>query len=381
MNSYDRFNAVLEHKKPDRLPLYIPTVACSVASEIIGRDADTGGDSLHFKEELSRLQGENAHREFLHKFQEDTIELYRKLKVDVIRETWRCKGRPSKKLDEHTLLFGDENGPHTIKRFFPKYQSYGVVESVGAPRDVEELKQVLLREMKQNCSVSQDELHELYRDQLTLKKMAEPYMPAIAGALGIGFPMDQVVWLEATVLEPGLLCEYFLFQTENAAKHIQFLRKQGYRFINGGADIATGTGPVVSPGAFQAIFVPALRRLADECRKHGMMYCYRTDGNTWKIADSLFLDAGIQAYGEVDRDASMTVGRLRSRYPGVFILGNVSSAALSTCSEEEIRKVTRATLEEAGGSHYIAGPSNAVVHGTPVNNLLAMIDEVIHYKL
>jgi uroporphyrinogen-III decarboxylase len=214
-----------------------------------------------------------------------------------------------------------------------------------------------------------------------LKKMAEPYMPAIAGALGIGFPMDQVVWLEATVLEPGLLCEYFLFQTENAAKHIQFLRKQGYRFINGGADIATGTGPVVSPGAFQAIFVPALRRLADECRKHGMMYCYRTDGNTWKIADSLFLDAGIQAYGEVDRDASMTVGRLRSRYPGIFILGNVSSAALSTCSEEEIRRETRATLEEAGGSHYIAGPSNAVVHGTPVNNLLAMIDEVMHYKL
>lgn len=47
MNRFERYCAVLEHKKP----FYFPAIACSVASEILGYPADTGSDSLHFHEE------------------------------------------------------------------------------------------------------------------------------------------------------------------------------------------------------------------------------------------------------------------------------------------------------------------------------------------
>jgi hypothetical protein len=67
MNCHERFEAVLNHRKPDKLPFYFPTITCRTASEILGRRVYSGGDSLHFHEELSWLEGENAHREFVQK--------------------------------------------------------------------------------------------------------------------------------------------------------------------------------------------------------------------------------------------------------------------------------------------------------------------------
>ncbi len=380
MNSFERFNAILDGKKPDRMPFFFPTIACSVASEILGREAHTGGDSLHFKEEKSWLYGEQAHAEFVQKYQEDSLELHKRLGADIIRETWRCRAKPTKMLDEYTLLFGDENGPHTIKRFYPETQSYGVVKKVGEPQDGEELIERLKKSMKHDYDLTDDILEERFKDQLRMKKMAEPYFPMIATGLGIGFPMDSVAWLEASAIDPLFLRDYFLFHAEKEVKIVKFLVNKGFRFISGGADIATAKGPVMSPKNFRTIFEPTLKLFADECRKYGAVFCYRTDGDIWEIADCLFKDAGVQAYGEVDRAASMTVGKLREKYPDLIILGNISSATLVEGTTEDVRRETRATLEESGGYRYIPGPSNAIVHGTPVENVYAMIDEIKNYK-
>ena len=96
MNPFERFDTILNHQKPDKLPFYFPTIACSVASELLGRPVFSGGDSLHFAEERSWLLGESAHAEFDHRYREDAIELNRKLGADVVRQTWRSSARPTK---------------------------------------------------------------------------------------------------------------------------------------------------------------------------------------------------------------------------------------------------------------------------------------------
>ena len=111
MTPHQRFAAILERRPPDRLPFYFPTIACSVASVLLGREVDSGADSLHFKEERSWLDGEDAHAEFVARYHENALALNRLLRADVVRETWRCSARPTRQLDEHTLLFGDETGP------------------------------------------------------------------------------------------------------------------------------------------------------------------------------------------------------------------------------------------------------------------------------
>ncbi len=379
MNSVERFNSVLDHEKPDRVPLYIPTIACSVASLILGHEAHTGGDSLHFKEEYSWTEGVNAHDEFVHQYREDTMAVAKALDVDVVREAWRCTRRPTRRIDENTLLFGDEDGKYTIKKYFPEYQSYGTVKTTERFVDVSELKKDMIDSLDRDIAYTDEELEEIYRGQLEIMRLADGRFAVLAGALALGAAMDDVVWLEATALEPELLRDHYLHMAEGMAKQARWFRKVGFRFINAGSDIASQEGPVISPDSFSFIFEPALRVMSTECARQGMTYCYRSDGNMWSLCDSIFKRAGVQAYGEVDRGASMTVGKLRERYPGVIILGNVSSVTLSRGTEAEVREEVRATLEESGGLDYVAGPSNAIVHGTPVENVYAMVEEIKGY--
>lgn len=379
MTPQQRFDAVLDQRTPDRMPFYFPTIACSVASALLGRAVDSGADSLHFKEERSWLDGDAAHADFVARYHENALALNRLLQADVVRETWRCSARPTRQLDEHTLLFGDEHGPHLVKRFFPDQQTYGVVEDTLSPGSPDDLVAALRQEMRRDLRVTDAELAATYASQLRFQELAAPHFPAIVGALGIGIPMTSTAWLEATVLEPEFLADYFAFRAEIAVQHVGWLRRQGYRFINAGVDLASSTGPVFSPATFRRLLGPPLKRVADECRRHGMIYCFRTDGNVWSLRDELFAHTGIQAFGEVDRQASMTVGRLRAAHPDLIILGNVSSTTLCNGTEADVRRETRACLEESGGRNFIAGPSNAIVHGTPVRNVWAMREEIAHY--
>ena len=192
--------------------------------------------------------------------------------------------------------------------------------------------------------------------------------------------MTSVAWLEASLLEPEFLIEYFMAKAEISLKYINYLYKQGIKFIIAGADLASNSGPVFSPDTFKRILVKPLKIVADECKKYDMVYCFRTDGNIWSLMDHMFLETGVQAYGEVDREASMDVGHIREKYPNLIILGNASSATLCNGSEEEVRIETRRSLEESAGRNYIPGPSNAIVHGTSAANVYAMVDEIRKYK-
>jgi hypothetical protein len=380
MNAFERFDAILSHQKPDKLPFYFPTIACSVASEILGRPVYSGGDSLHFAEERSWLQGVAAHDEFVQRYREDAIELNRKLGADLVRQTWRSSARPTRAFDDYTLLFGEENGPHLIKRFFPEHQSYGVVENTRDAQDVDALRTELKQAIRRDPAISDDELAALYHSQIEFKVAAADYFPTLVGGLSLDLPIQSVAWLEATVLEPDLLAEYFMVQARIWVQHVRFLAAQGFRWINGGGDLASNHGTIVSPSFFRTALVPALQLITGACARHGIVYCYRTDGNIWSIVEDLFDVAGVLAFGEVDRDAGMTVGELRRRFPRLLILGNNSSNLLHKGSEAQVRQQTRQALIESGGSHYIAGPSNAIMHGTPVGNLFAMIDEIGQYR-
>jgi hypothetical protein len=202
----------------------------------------------------------------------------------------------------------------------------------------------------------------------------------VAGTLPFRKAILETPRLEATALEPELLRDYYLYLATGMARQVRWFKARGFSFLNAGADIASQSGPVISPRSFGFIMEPALKVLALECERLGMTYCYRSDGNMWSLCDSIFRRAGVQAYGEADRLASMTVGRLHERYPDVVILGNISSITLCNGSEQQVREETRATLVESGGVDYIPGPSNAVVHGTPVKNLWAMVEEIKAFK-
>ena len=145
-------------------------------------------------------------------------------------------------------------------------------------------------------------------------------------------------------------------------------------------DLAMQNGVIYSPAAFRRVIFDGLKIPSDACRKEGMVYCYRTDGNIWAIFDMMFSEIGIRAYGEVDRLADMTVEKIRRRAPSLILLGNSSSATLHSASEAEVREETARSLRESGGTGFLPGPSNAIMAGTPVKNLFAMAEEIEKYN-
>lgn len=382
MTGRERFEAVLRHKKPDKMPFFVPTVACTVASELLGRSALGGADSLHFKEELSLFLGKNAHEEFEQQYFEDAVAVARKLRADVIRETWRERRKPSKRIDENTLLFGDPDGGHIVKRFFPETQSYGIIENNYPPATAETVVESVKNYLNEpQPSVSkEDALNGIKGSRAIFDIVRGDSLGEVIPGFGIGLGFYDPAWLEAMALEPDLMREYCMHGLDAAVARMEYLADDGYLFFSGGADLASGNGPMISPALFETIVTEPLRVYAAACEKKNVIYSYKTDGNIEALLDAMFVRTGVQAYGEVDRDAGMTVKKLRKKLQSLIILGNMSSAMLANAAPDEIYTEQTRQLEESEGLNFIPGPSNAVVHGTPVENIFAMIEAVEDFK-
>jgi len=377
MTGKQRFEAVVNNRVPDKFPLYIPTVSCSVASEILGHIALTGADRLHFEEELSLFRGPSAHAEFEEKLISDTEELMRALRVDIVRETWRSQEIPTKQLDEYTLLFGDENGAHKIKRYFPEQDSYGVLFS-NIHQDADELAEHLRAALETPVVLPtmEDSLRAVQSARRLFDRLEDCALGEIISGGSFGISMFDPAWLELSVLEPELLHAHFMRVSADAVVRMRHMAAAGYYWFNGGLDMASSSGPIYSPATFRGVLLEPLKMFASACAECGAVFCYRTDGNIWLMFEEMFTHAGIQAYGEVDRDAGMRVEDIRRTNGNLIILGNTSSALLHGGSAQQVREDMRQQLEGALGTRFIPGPSNAIVHGTPPENVFAMVEEI-----
>jgi uroporphyrinogen-III decarboxylase len=159
------------------------------------------------------------------------------------------------------------------------------------------------------------------------------------------------------------------------------MAKAGLRFIGGGGDFASNSGPFYSPRAFHELTFPALKKVSDACHKHGLFHMFASDGNLWPVADDLFGASGVDAFYEIDGRAGMDLAKLRQRFPHLTLLGNISSFILHRGAKAEVIAETRACLEAAKqyGS-IIVGCSNQIVSQTPIENFWAMMDTLHRHR-
>ncbi len=189
---------------------------------------------------------------------------------------------------------------------------------------------------------------------------------------GIAVPLDEEN-LVAMLLEPELVSRRLMVQAGAAIRLAEALASSPLpKVMLGGGDMADNRGPVYSQSCFEEVVLPAYRVLLDRCAELDVQYVFRTDGNLWSVADLLFGEAGCPGYGETDRDTGMTMGELRRCYPGMIVWGNVSSSLLQQGTARQVKEESRRILEESGGTGYFHGCSNAIISGTPPENVEAM---------
>lgn len=373
MTHSERCRAAIEGRAVDRAPRYIPGMACDVASRILGRRVNMGTGSLHYAETQALMQGEAAHREFEEKLFEDLADLNRALDVDVYRMPWRQTSKPAMQLDEYTFVFGDPDGDHSIARYAPESGDFGTVESV---RKTQEPPEARLRRSVERTEAEWErtggpaaQIADEHR-RICARFGEEFFVPCNGGGFGVGIDAESLM-LVAT--ERDLVRRNMLLRARSAAALGRALAETPLpRVLVAGSDMAGNDGPFYSPATFRAVMLPALKLATAELAEVGVHYIFRSDGNLWAVADMLFAEAGCPGYGEVDRDATMTVGALRARYPELVIWNNFSSAKLRMESAAWVREEARRCVEESGGTRYFHGASNAILRDTPVENVEVM---------
>jgi uroporphyrinogen decarboxylase len=149
-----------------------------------------------------------------------------------------------------------------------------------------------------------------------------------------------------------------------------------------GDDLGSQHGPLLSNQAYRDVIQPFHRKICRHIHEllPNAVIAYHTDGSVFRMLPDL-LDSGIQLLEAVQVEcAEMEPARLkeafgdRLRFQGAISVQQV----LPKLSADEVRRVCRELVETLGaGGGYIAAPSHAIQVGTPAENILAMLEEVL----
>ncbi len=373
MTSKERVRLTFQHRAPDRVPVFEQSVCSAVASEVLGRSALTGGGSLRRGESEAWLKGEAAHAEFVATMIDDVAALVKTVDFDLIRMPWRHTERPTKKLDETTYLYGDPKKSFSIYRYDESSDIFDCSDDAVKQRGaaaIQEQVEAMEKSLANGWTPDAQALLEF--DLLTRKAGTDRYVCAPCGGLAVPFHAE---WLAAMIEGPELihrylngLCEMNLIAMRQYASH-------GADCFWAGGDLADNRGVVYGPKAFREFLLPPLKRIIALADQLGKPYVFRTDGDTYSIADMLFLEAGVHGYGEIDVDAGMDLMKLRTRYPKLTLWGGMSCGkVLVDGTEAQIRnEVQRLIHGLAGQGGYILGSSNSIHSGVPAKNFIRML--------
>lgn len=372
MTALERCAAAMRGDRPDRVPAYTPTIACDVASRILGRTAHTGGPSLWYAEAIAWSHGRSAWAEFDQQVIEDEIALCRALDQDIVRFPWRHNIQPTARLDEFTFRCGDPDGPHQIWRWEPAAMNFIQVASTAPADRVEDWPR-----RAREAQAGLDERAAAARSgagvaEARLQQRVGDSLMVIAGAAGLSLGVDEAA-LVAAIEEPGAVADILDCHVAIGLAQLEGVAARGIRVVLGGGDMADKNGPLYSPELFRTLMLPRWKRIADRSRELGLHYVWRSDGNLWKVTDMLFREARFPGFGEVDFDAGMTAARVRERYPDVVMWANLSGDLLRRGSAGDVYRHSMDALEASQGRGYFHGCSNTVLAGTPPENVYAMM--------
>ena len=375
MNSKERIEAAFRGEPTDMVPVHHLGFSSDIASALLGRQAYVGGGSQQWREAVALWQGKDAHQEFLERSFQDAIDVALLVDNDIVRPSyWRYPAKPTKRLDEKTFLYayGDES-EWKVLSYDPPTEQASVVDY--HPRQAaEDLEAEVEAEERAIEDYAPSEARFAF--ELRAQRLLGHERVVRVGAGAVGIPYRQL-WLEATILRPDLVRRHLAVQIERAARDIPFLAGHGFCYFFAGIDFAGNDGPMYSPRTFYELFLPALVRVSDICHQVGGYHLFASDGNIWPVADALFGQSGIDGFYEIDRRAGMDLGRLRARFPKLTLLGNVSSHTVHLGTKQEIVDEALSCMEEAKQNKgVIVGTSNYFVPGTPVENVLALVEVI-----
>lgn len=183
---------------------------------------------------------------------------------------------------------------------------------------------------------------------------------------------DDVALVKAVADRLGGLMESF---------YRNLLSLDGLVALFPGDDMGYKSSTLVSPQVLRQYVLPWHKRFAALAHGRGVPYFLHSCGNILAIVDDLINDVGIDGKHSYE-DVIIPVQEFQARYGDrVAVLGGLDLNILSGSIPERVREHVRFLCDTCGGrGRYAAGSGNSVPSYVPVENYLAMIDEVHRFS-
>ena len=352
MTSRERVEAALNHKQPDRTPIFEYVLLSPVADIVIGHKyMDYGGDYRGWLNMAEETGWERALRQYV----SDRLELAEKL--------------------GHDMLYVVPNPPPGILKqeiAADKKSGNEMLQETSDP--VEKL--LRRNELNRQTIGKFDEdrfLVYYYLFEEMKKRGIDLPIKAPAYVHGIWTDVDL---MQTMVLEPEAAHEHFKLATERAIPDIKKYLEIGIKQIGIGGDFS-GNRLLISPESYKCFIVPHLKILSDMIHQYGGWAINASDGNLWPVIDDFLVNSGVDGYIEIDMRAGMELKKLKTEYGHMITLyGNMDCGeVLSFAEPEEIRNYTIECIENgwSNGGHIFTA-SNAITGSVKLENYMSMVN-------
>ncbi len=148
-------------------------------------------------------------------------------------------------------------------------------------------------------------------------------------------------------------------------------------------DMGTQESQLISVSAFEEHLKPRLTRWCELIHRHGKKVLFHTDGAARAFIPHL-IEAGVDVLNPVQHICpGMNCASLQAEYGDriLFHGGIENQQVLPYGTPEDVREEVRHCLETLGtGGGYLPCSCHNIQAGTPVENMLAMIEGVQNYK-
>lgn len=375
----ERVQAAFDHVPSDKVPIYQAGFSSWAGSIVLGREAYVGGGIQQYREARALWEGEDAHAEYVERSRKDAFDIAETLDLDLIRPSyWRMTEQPTKRIDEYTFFYGDENATWRVMQFNPKTELYQITAKSPQP----ELTMADLEASVAGETPNPDDYKPTPASWPDLTAAVEHFPTRACPGYGTGLciPRDPI-WMEACVLRPDIVAKYLDRQLSYVQGSVAAMKEIGLTYLCGGGDFAGPTGPMYSPKVFHDLMAPRLKQITEICRAAGCYHGFASDGNLWPVADDLFGFAETDFFYELDRRAGMDLARLRETFPHLTLWGGINSETLHIGTVEDVRIETLTALEAAKEhTSMVIGCSNQLVAGTPPENIEIMMETIRDHR-
>ena len=226
-----------------------------------------------------------------------------------------------------------------------------------------------------------------YDGALALAKKASPEYAVIGPWVSCFEIYCQLRGLERALMDlvenPGLV-EAILDRVEAIQTEMMkvfFARTRGHLdlvFVSD--DIAGQKSLLMSPGLWRTHLEPRLRRWCDLIHAHGLRVFYHTDGAALPLLEPI-LECGVDVLNPIQHACpGMEMAELKRKFGArvVFHGGVDNQTVLPRGTEAEVRAEVRDCLRTlgAGRAGYICCSCHNLQAGTPLDNIIAMVETV-----